>query len=107
MRYLKPQATEFRAIIGMNAHALHDFFAIRCCKNAQGEIRDMASKMLKLCKRAAPDLFASAGPNCERLGYCPENRLQNSACKGKIPAKDEAIQILKETKPRIRARAVL
>ena len=42
LRYLKPQATEFKAIIGMNAHALLDWFKIRCCKNAQAEIRDMA-----------------------------------------------------------------
>lgn len=80
-RYIKPQATEFKGIIGMNAHALYDFFAIRCCKNAQTEIRDMANKMLALCKQAAPDLFANAGPNCHQLGYCPENRLQNEKCR--------------------------
>lgn len=94
LRYLKPQATEFRGIIGMNAHALYDFFAVRCCKNAQAEIRDMASKMLKTCKEFAPDLFANAGPNCVRLGYCPENRLQNKVCKGKVQTKEEALQIL-------------
>ncbi|MFW5991885.1 MAG: FAD-dependent thymidylate synthase, partial [Halanaerobiaceae bacterium] len=57
LRYIKPQATEFKALIGMNAHALRDWFRIRCCRNAQHEIRDMANKMLKLCKEAAPDLF--------------------------------------------------
>ncbi len=96
LRYLKPQATTFKAIIGMNAHALLDWFAIRCCKNAQHEIRDLANKMLALCKKAAPDLFASAGPNCVQMGYCPENRLQNSFCKGKIPTKEEALKILAE-----------
>lgn len=96
LRYLKPQATVFKAIIGMNAHALLDFFAIRCCKNAQAEIRDLANKMLDLCKGAAPDLFATAGPNCVQLGYCPENRLQNPACRGKIPTKDEALAILRQ-----------
>ncbi len=35
LRYLKPQGTEFKAIIGMNAYALRDWFAIRCCLNAQ------------------------------------------------------------------------
>ena len=80
LRYMKPQATEFKGIIGMNAHALHDFFAVRCCRNAQAEIRDLAMKMLRLCRRAAPDLFANAGPNCVQLGYCPENDLQNKAC---------------------------
>lgn len=93
LRYLKPQATEFRGIIGMNAHALHDFFAVRCCKNAQAEIRDMANKMLKLCKDAAPDLFENAGPNCVQLGYCPENDLQNAACK--VIRKNEALKRLR------------
>ncbi len=95
LRYLKPQATEFKAIIGMNAHALLDWFAIRCCLNSQAEIRDLANKMLALCRKAAPDLFAGAGPNCVQLGYCPENALQNPACKGKIPTRLEALEILK------------
>ena len=71
-RYIKPQATEFKAIVGMNAHALIDWFKIRCCFNAQTEIRDLANKMLKLCKEVAPDLFVNAGANCKYLGMCPE-----------------------------------
>ncbi|MDE5831512.1 MAG: FAD-dependent thymidylate synthase [Desulfovibrio sp.] len=98
LRYLKPQATVFKGIIGMNAHALLDWFAIRCCKNAQAEIRDLAWKMLRLCQEAAPDLFEDAGPNCVQLGYCPENKLQNAACQGKIPTKKEALKILKEAR---------
>lgn len=94
LRYLKPQATEFKGIIGMNAHALHDFFAVRCCKNAQAEIRDMAWKMLKLCKQAAPDLFENAGPNCVQLGYCPENDLQNKDCK--VIKKKDALEKLRK-----------
>lgn len=99
LRYLKPQATAFKAIIGMNAHALLDWFRIRCCKNAQAEIRDLANKMLKLCREAAPDLFANAGPNCVQMGYCPENSRQNPACKGKILTRNEALEILKKHKP--------
>lgn len=95
LRYLKPQATVFKAIIGMNAHALLDWFAIRCCKNAQAEIRDMAWKMLHLCRGAAPDLFEGAGPNCLRFGYCPENERQNLACQGKILTKKKALEILR------------
>ncbi len=95
LRYLKPQATEFRAIIGMNAHALYDFFGLRCCMNAQEEIRDMANKMLALCRTVAPDLFVNAGPNCQQLGYCPENSRQNSRCAGHIPTKDKALAILR------------
>lgn len=98
LRYLKPQATVFKAIVGMNAHALLDWFGVRCCKNAQAEIRDLAGKMLRLCREAAPDLFENAGPNCVQLGYCPENRMQNPACRGKIPTKNEALKILKEAR---------
>jgi thymidylate synthase (FAD) len=93
---LKPQATEFKAIIGMNAHALLDWFSIRCCKRAQDEIRDLANKMLKLCKAAAPDLFINAGPNCKVLGYCPENEMQHKDCRGKVISKAEAMNLLRE-----------
>lgn len=85
LRYMKPQATEFKAIIGMNAHALMDFFYRRCCNCAQSEIRDLANKMLLLCKEASPDLFANAGAPCKRLGYCPENDFQCSQFKHKVP----------------------
>lgn len=98
LRYLKPQATAFKGIIGMNAHALLDWFAIRCCLNAQAEIRDLAYKMLRLCRDAAPDLFVDAGPNCAQLGYCPENRAQNPACRGRVPTKWEALEILKKAR---------
>lgn len=96
LRYLKPQATVFKAIVGMNAHALLDWFAVRCCKNAQAEIRDLAYKMLGLCRQAAPDLFENAGPNCLQLGYCPENSRQNPQCRGKIVTKNKALQILRQ-----------
>ena len=98
LRYLKPQATEFKAIIGMNAHALRDWFAIRCCRNAQAEIRDLALKMLRLCRKAAPDLFTGAGPSCVQLGYCPENRLQHPSCRGRVLTKDEALRLLKQAR---------
>lgn len=93
LRYLKPQATEFKAIIGMNAHALLDWFKIRCCKNAQEEIRDMANKMLKICKEVSPDLFLNAGPSCVSLGYCPESEFQNPACH--VIRRKEALEILR------------
>jgi len=93
LRYLKPQATEFKALIGMNAHALLDWFKIRCCMNAQTEIRDLACKMLRLCKEACPALFQDAGANCVSLGYCPENEFQNPACH--VIRKKDALELLR------------
>ena len=93
LRYLKPQATEFKALIGMNAHALLDWFKIRCCMNAQREIRDLAMKMLRLCKEAAPALFEDAGASCISLGYCPENEFQNPACH--VIRKKDALELLR------------
>ena len=93
LRYLKPQATEFKGVIGMNAHALRDWFKIRLCNRAQTEIRDMARKMFKLCKEAAPELFVGAGPSCEVLGYCPEAE-QCRQRKGRVPTKAQAMEKL-------------
>ena len=63
---------------------------------AQAEIRDLAWKMLRLCRKAAPDLFEGAGPSCVQLGYCPENARQNAACRGRILTKEEALGILRQ-----------
>ncbi len=87
-----------RCVWSGNCHALLDWFAIRCCKNAQAEIRDMANKMLALCKEAAPDLFAQAGPNCRVLGYCPENGFQHKECRGKVLTKQKALEILERAR---------
>ena len=95
-RYLKPQATEFKAIIGLNIHGLLDWFKIRCCRNAQSEISDLARKMLKLCKEAAPDLFENAGASCVALGYCPENKRQNIMCKGIVPTLNDVKALIKD-----------
>ncbi len=70
-RYLLPQALESKIVVTMNGRALHHFFSLRCCTRAQGEIRTMARKMLKLVKEKAPLLFETAGAACER-GPCPE-----------------------------------
>ncbi len=96
LRYVKPQATEFKALVGMNAHALLDWFKIRCCMNAQEEIRDMAWKMLRLCREAAPALFETAGPSCVQMGYCPENDFQHPSCR--VIRKDEALKLLKNAR---------
>ena len=96
-RYLKPQATAVKGVIGMNAHGLLDWFKIRMCNNAQTEIRDLATKMCALAKAAKPDLFAKAGANCVALGYCPENKRQCQQFKGIIPTHTEVLSMIKES----------
>ena len=70
-RFLLPNAAETQIVITANARALLDFFTLRSCNNAQWEIRELAFAMLRLAKRAAPELFRKAGASCVR-GYCNE-----------------------------------
>lgn len=73
-RFVLPNACETRIIATFNIRSLYNFFRLRCCRRAQWEIREMANKMLGLCRAAAPDLFMGAGPACEVTGKCPEGR---------------------------------
>lgn len=70
-RFVLPGACETRLILTMNARELMHFFRLRCCERAQWEIREMAKRMLVLCKQRAPLLFHNAGPGCVS-GACPE-----------------------------------
>lgn len=70
-RFVLPNACATRLIVTMNARELSHFFTLRCCNRAQWEIRELAWRMLALCREAAPALFSSAGPPCLR-GDCPE-----------------------------------
>lgn len=73
-RFVLPNAAATKLVLTMNARELHHFFALRCCRRAQWEIRAMAKEMLRLAKHAAPLLFAEAGPGCLR-GACPEGAM--------------------------------
>jgi len=70
-RFALPNAAETQIVVTANARALLDFFTLRTCNNAQWEIRELAFAMLRLAKKAAPDLFVRAGATCVR-GYCNE-----------------------------------
>jgi thymidylate synthase (FAD) len=74
-RFILPIATQTKIAITMNARELRHFFALRCCLRAQWEIRELANRILKICKNTAPSLFENAGPSCVGLGYCPEAQL--------------------------------
>lgn len=70
-RFVLPNACETKMIVTMNARSLYNFFRLRCCNRAQWEIRELATQMLALVRRAAPGLFAEAGPTCVS-GACSE-----------------------------------
>ena len=70
-RFVLPNACETRLVVTMNVRELRHFFSLRMCNRAQWEIREMAGQMFLLCLKAAPHLFADAGPACLR-GKCPE-----------------------------------
>lgn len=95
LRYLKPQATEFKAIIGMNAHAPAGL--VRYPLLPQRPARDPPSGLADAAAlpQGRADLFVGAGPSCVQLGYCPENRLQNPRCQGRILTRDAALELLR------------
>jgi len=73
-RYVLPNAACTNIMVTMNARSLLNFFELRCCQHAQWEIRELANKMLKEVKKAAPIIFKNAGPACKSKGICPENK---------------------------------
>lgn len=72
-RFVLPNACATRMVVTMNARELLHFFSLRCCQRAQWEIRALAWEMLRLCRQAAPEIFAHAGPTCVR-GACAEGK---------------------------------
>lgn len=88
LRYVKPLATEFKAAVMFNCSGLRDLIAVRCCRRAQTEIRDLVTKMWKLAREAAPELMEDAGPSCVTNGFCSELE-QHPDCVGKIPTRNQ------------------
>ena len=89
VRFILPQAFETKIVITMNCRELLHFFKQRCCTRAQWEIRNLANKMLGICKQYLPPVFSEAGAKCESLGYCPEG--EKFTC-GKYRLKRDVIQ---------------
>jgi thymidylate synthase (FAD) len=56
-RFVLPNATATRIVVTMNFRALRHFFAVRCDKAAQWEIRDLALEMLRQVHALAPAVF--------------------------------------------------
>lgn len=87
-RFILPQAVETKIVVTMNVRELLHFFRERCCKRAQWEIRELANRMLAICKEHLPAVFENAGAKCKYLGYCPEGR--KNSC-GRYPLKEEVL----------------
>lgn len=72
-RYLLPNGCTTNITVTMNARELLHFFSLRCCNRAQWEIREMADRMLEICREESPVIFRDAGPPCI-CGPCPEGK---------------------------------
>lgn len=68
-RFVYPNATETALFVGGNSRQFVHFFDERICSRAQWEIAEMATKMMKICKEIAPNIFKQSWPNCKG---CPE-----------------------------------
>lgn len=88
-RFVLPQASETKIVVTMNCRELIHFFQERCCSRAQWEIRELANKMLKICKKNLPSVFSGAGAKCVGLGYCPEG--EKFTC-GRYPLKEKVLK---------------
>lgn len=97
-RYLLPGACTTAITVTMNARELQHFCGLRRCTRAQWEIRELADKMAQAAEEACPELFKhfSLGPQCERLGYCPEHK----SC-GKMPTISVRIEGVNAKFPRL------
>ncbi|MFQ6127875.1 MAG: FAD-dependent thymidylate synthase [Thermoplasmata archaeon] len=56
-RFVLPHACESKIVVTMNARSLRNFFRLRFARDAQWEIRRLASKMFDLVYGVAPELF--------------------------------------------------
>ena len=90
-RYILPNATCTNVIVTMNARELLHFFSLRCCERAQWEIRELANRMLRICKEVSPTIFEDAGPSCVRDGFCRESK----SC-GRAPKLESVMEIMDE-----------
>jgi len=56
-RFVLPNATQTRIAVTMNFRELRHFFEVRCAKDAQWEIRELAKRMLVIVYENAPNVF--------------------------------------------------
>jgi thymidylate synthase (FAD) len=81
-RYILPNASYISAYWTINARSLINFINLRVCVRALPEMRDFAMEVLKIARKACPEIFNKIG--CRKYqngGVCPEKRKK---CQGVI-----------------------
>ena len=73
-RYILPNACCTNLVVTMNLREFIHFCGLRRCSRSQREIREMADRMAEEVAEHVPWLAPWFGPQCDLLGYCPEQR---------------------------------
>ena len=73
-RYLLPEGTYTSLVITMNVREILHFLNLRCCYRAQWEIRKVAWAIQRILSNDLPFMQNCTGPQCWKLGHCPETR---------------------------------
>jgi len=71
-RFVLPEATGTKIVMGGNARSWHEFLEKRLCRRAQWGIRAMAIGAGHLLREKSPDIFSNIGPTCLTQGICWE-----------------------------------
>lgn len=71
-RVCLPMGFRTSIVMTTNARELLSIFSMRCCTRAYSEFRELADKMLTICKGKAPIMFEKGGAFCVQNGYCKE-----------------------------------
>lgn len=64
-RFILPNAAPTTLVMTANLRSLANFFSLRMCKNAQWEIRELATNMYKLLYKKMPDIMKYFGRQCK------------------------------------------
>jgi len=72
-RYILPGAASSSLVYSTNAASLLHFLALRDCKRAQDEIREIAKQIIEILKTESPLIYNRAGAGC-KFGACPEGK---------------------------------
>jgi len=74
-RYILPNASYISAYWTINARSLINFINLRVCVRALPEMRDFAMEVLRIVRKACPEIFNKIGCRKYQNGsVCPEKR---------------------------------